>query len=816
MNSAVGRPDAPVLFVMTHPPSEGMQGWLWRVVQQEAGIKKTDVRVIYLLDGPPENTGGRPSKSQLREAEARVSQEFRESTPKVVVPFGPDACRMTFGDVEEGIFDMRGYVVTSEFFGTLEVESYEQVGVYKQANAKLGRAKGDPKYQWVKSPLPGGYIGKSFEGVVIPVFTLDFVRKKQFAVKAAFTEDMRRVNRAAQGKLNLIDKSFSFYNDFTNVRDFWGVVNDNANDLHDAKWGDVIAIDIETHGVDNEVIDCVSFSDGTRTATLKWTQEVLDFMNYIFALPGRYYAIHNSPFDVPRLMASGVHISQDVLDHRLFDTMFAAVILQPDLHKGLGRISTVFMDTNPWKWKNIKHGDAEFYSAKDAYVTVNLALSEMAVMKQLGCWNLFMGEGGHPGPGVMATVPLLTEMHRVGIKTEKAFAKKMFDKLSAELLVHEQQWAELFPGVDPHSNKSVADFLYGKWKMPVQRSQEDGVTVDELALVRLRYFAENRGKNIPKGEPWETDERCTPETFTLLLALRNASKMLSTYVVSVLDGTGRVNPNYLPRAKDSDDDKSKGNTATGRLATTNPNIQNQPKSVRYMYVPDNPDMVFIQADFKSAELYSMAACAKDDRLMADLAGDMHTANAERFNTTRKTAKNVTYAGQYLAGPAKVSEMILAQEHQYVSVAECKHILDGQAEYYFKTAAYKRYLTQLCEAQNYVVNPFGRIRFFHGGQAPAAVDFIPQSVVADVLWCVLKPVSDMAKRYGGRCTTTVHDSILIQVPAQHKEAAAREMLQIMTQKFDCVAPGFYIPVELEAAEAGESWGDVKKYEVEVPA
>lgn len=810
MNTAVGSKDAPILFVMTHPPSDGMEAWMWRVVQQEAKIRKTDVRIIYLLDGPPENSGGRPSKSQLRNSHERVAREFAESSPKVVVPFGPDACRAAFGDVDEGIFDMRGYVVTSKFFGATEIESWEQCGVYKQGNSSRNVSKGDPKYKWVKRSLAGGYLGVDYSGVVIPTFTLDYVRKKQFAVKPAFTEDLRRVCRAASGALKVVDDGFKFYNTFITTRGYENKSDGAPISLHDVVWGDLIAVDIETHGIDNEVIDCVSFSDGVTTASLKWTSEVLLFMNELFSLPGRMYAIHNSPFDVPRLMASGVNISQDVLDNRMFDSMFAAVVIQPDLHKGLGRISTVFVDTYPWKWKSIKHGDAEFYSAKDSYVTAHLALSEIAVMKKLGCWNLFMGQGDYPGPGVMATIPLLTEMHRVGIKTDPGFAKTMFDKLSSELLAHEQQWAEAFPGVDPHSNKSVADFLYGTWKLPVQRTQEDGVTVDELALVRLRIYVDMHKGGDEKTGPWKDDDRCTPDVFTLLLKLRNASKILSTYVMPIMSSNQWVHPSYLPRAKDSDESGGKGNTATGRLATSNPNIQNQPKAVRYLYLPDNEDMVFIQADFKSAELYSMAHMARDERLLADLAGDMHTANAERFNTTRSTAKNVTYAGQYLAGASKVSEMILAQEHQYVPAAECAKILNGQAEYYHKTAAYKRYLTQLCETQKYIINPFGRIRFFHSGQAPAAVDYIPQSIVADVLWCVLKPVSDMAKRYGGRCTTTVHDSILIQVPKRHKEAAAKEMLEIMTKKFECVSPDFFIPVELEAAGAGEAWGHVKKY------
>lgn len=810
MNHAVGKKDAPILFVMTHPPSKGMEAWLWKVVQQEAKIKKTDVRTIYLLDAPPENSGGRPSKSQLRAAYQRVTQEFAESSPKVVVPFGPDACRSTFGNVEEGIFDMRGYVVTNKFFGPMEVETWEQYGVYKQGNSTRGIAKGDPKYKWVKRTVHGGHLGPSFEGVVIPVFTLDYVRKQQFAVKPAFTEDLRRVARAATGTLNLLDEGFVFYKDLLTLRDATGFSFPASTSLDKVEFGDIISVDIETHGIDNEVIDCVSFSDGKTTASIKWDANALGMMNKLFSLPGRTFVIHNSPFDVPRLMASGVNISQDVLDHRLFDSMFAAVVIQPDLHKGLGRISTVFVDTYPWKWGNIKHGDEVFYSAKDAYVTVHLAQSEMQVMKKLGCWDLFMGQNNHPGPGVMATIPVLTDMHRTGIKTDPVFAKQMFDKLSSELLEHEQKWAATFPGVDPHSNKSVSDFLYGDWKLPIQRTAEDGVTVDELALVRLRIFVEMHKGGDEKDGPWKNDERCVPDVFNLLLKIRNASKTLSTYVAPIIETNNWIHPSYLPRAKDSDDKGGKGNTATGRLATTGPNIQNQPKAVRYLYLPDNDDMVFIQADFKSAELYSMAHMANDERLIEDLAGDMHTANAERFNTTRSTAKNVTYAGQYLAGASKVSEMILAQEHQYVPAAECKHILDGQAAYYHKTAAYKRYLTQLCETQKYIINPFGRIRFFHAGQAPAAVDFIPQSIVADVLWCVLKPVADMARRYGGRITTTVHDSILIQVPKEHKEAAAKEMVELMARKFTCVSPEFFLPVEIEAADAGESWGHVKKY------
>ena len=209
----------------------------------------------------------------------------------------------------------------------------------------------------------------------------------------------------------------------------------------------------------------------------------------------------------------------------------------------------------------------------------------------------------------------------------------------------------------------------------------------------------------------------------------------------------------------------------------------------------------------------LAGMAGDEKLLSDLlSGDMHGRNASRFGISREVVKNVTYASMYLASPGKQSEMILEQEHMYVSPGDCLATSDAIWGYYTKTNAYRQLLIELCEKQKYIVNPFGRTRFFHDGRAPAAVDFIPQSVVADILWCVLKQVAEMARRYGGRLVTTVHDSILIVVPTAVRDAAAREMKRIMERPFDCVRKGFYIPVELELGEPGAAWGKLVKTEL----
>jgi DNA polymerase I-like protein with 3'-5' exonuclease and polymerase domains len=157
-------------------------------------------------------------------------------------------------------------------------------------------------------------------------------------------------------------------------------------------------------------------------------------------------------------------------------------------------------------------------------------------------------------------------------------------------------------------------------------------------------------------------------------------------------------------------------------------------------------------------------------------------------------------------------MILEQVHLYVSPAECSRISNAIWGNYTKAQAYKMHLVHLCDTKHKITNPFGRVRHFHDGRATAAVNFIPQSTTADILWCVLKPVAVFARLLGGRMVTTVHDSILICVPMDKVDEAAQGMKTIMERKFDCVCKGWYIPVEIETGAPGASWAKLKPYVV----
>jgi len=799
MANAVGRKDAPLLIVLTCELTEGMQAWFLKLLHTECKIQSTDCRFVYMLDDPPKGASNRPLKTQLQESWSRFQGDIKVSTPEVVLALGADPLYYLTG-IRERLDESRGYIITSKFFRNIEWKVEEQVGVYKTNNKSKGIKVGDPRFGKVTRNYPG-LLG-DFSGIVIPSYDPEFVRLTKFATKPALKEDIIRARRSLERTVEPIELTIWH----TEWSDF----------LRDYEFDGVVSIDIETHGIDNDVIDLVSFSDGVVTASVPWSEETRCRLNYMFSNPNSLFAVHNSPFDIPRLRDSGVVIDQECLDHQIFDTMFAAVTLQPDLRKSLGASVTMYLDATPWKWRTISEADPVFYSAKDALMTCLLAEKEIEVMKNMGLWNLFMGSGQHPGPGVMATIPILSDLARRGIKTDRDHAEWWTGKLERKNLRLHVLWSKKFPGISPRSIKQIQELLYHEWGLPIQKNNENKISTDELALVKLRAYIQSDYALAHDQARWRNDPNCNPRTFDLLLALRDTAKTMGTYVQPVaLNEIKRIFPYYLPVSKDDESSRgkkmdSKGNTSTGRLATFGPNIGNQPKKVRRIYVPDTENDCFIQGDWKAAELHVFARLAGDQRLLEDLfSQDMHSRNAERFNTTRDTAKNIIYASQYLAGASKVNEMILEQEHLYVPVSECKRIMNGLAEYYFKVAAYKRHLADLCETQKYIRNPFGRVRVFNDGRAPAAVDFMAQSTVADCLWCVLKAAADMAERFGGRLITTVYDSILIQVPKEYQDESARELKTIMEQKFDIVTPGFFIPVELELGEPGKSWAELKK-------
>jgi hypothetical protein len=802
----LGDKSASVLAVMPFAPDEGMLIWFYEKMN-ECGIKQNDICLLYILEEPPKLKGNRPSVAQLRTALPRVTKELTDVDPKLVVPCGREALYLTTG-LNESIEDARGYLIKPDLRGTFVQETIEQVGVYKQ-KTKTGKQKGDPKMGIVRRAIPG-LLPSEFKGWVIPSYTLHHIQKSGFGNASAFKADMRRVRRALDGKLKIIDEGFQYYTSLDlRVDGRTGSIYRDPRGEDDYS-GEALAIDIETTGVGNRTIECFSISDGTRTHTLKWTKEHADWLQRQINLATGWLIFHNRPFDVPRLRDAGLVIPEG----KIYDSMYGAVVVQPDLRKGLGCVVPVYCDTYPWKWERLSKADPNLYSALDGFKTARLCLDGLwPTTKQMRMWPLVTGEDFRWGPGIMATIPELSNMTEGGLRINRPFAEEWSNRLSDELLTLHREWAAVYPDVDPASNKQMAQLFYTQWHLPVVRTKKGEITTDELAVVKSQAYIQSDYAQRRDESPWRDDPHCKPEIFDLLLKIRETSKNLNTYCSpALLEEDTYVHPSYLPaskrQSKDADDDQHKGGTSTGRLASSGPNIQNQPKYARNLYVPDHDDWCFIQYDYTRAEMFAMAASANDDVMLEDLREDPYQRIADQVNISRKIAKNVTLAGQYLASAGKVSDMIMKDEHIYVDPLTCKRVLDALRDRWRMRTAYVRWISNTVRQKGYLVNPFGRVRVFPDRRATEAVNFIPQSIVADILWCVLRGVATTARALGGRMTTTVHDSILIQVPQDHVDEAKQQVKSIMERRFDCVAKGFYLGVGIETGEPGASWGSVK--------
>src|SRR5213075_1586485 len=117
------------------------------------------------------------------------------------------------------------------------------------------------------------------------------------------------------------------------------------------------------------------------------------------------------------------------------------------------------------------HSDPRTYAAKDAFNTYWLAWAEIATMKDLGSYNYFMGQGDHPGPGVMATLPVLTDMSRGGIRISKARARALSPRLERRLLAYLKLWKAMFPNINASSSQQLQKLFYKKWGLPVYRNK---------------------------------------------------------------------------------------------------------------------------------------------------------------------------------------------------------------------------------------------------------------------------------------------------------------------------------------------------------
>lgn len=530
------------------------------------------------------------------------------------------------------------------------------------------------------------------------------------------------------------------------------------------------AVSFDIENPDRARISLIGFaSTNGLVASAPWDMGTRARSREILA-EGQYDLVaHNAQYDVMHLDLEGVEVDES----RLRDTMLAAMLLQPDLPKGLGSVAQRYMFLEPWKHR--ADSDMSVYNAMDAEITLKIWLVMKEDLKANGQWDFFVNA---MMPGSM----VLRRMTERGIKVSDETMEIWRETLEQELLDLNGEWSELTNGVNPASPKQLGEYLYEREELPIlERTRTGAPSTSAGTLAKLAA---------------RTDHRA----LQLLLEIRKRSKQLGTYAKDQGVGPdGCVHPQYLPAGKD---DGAFG-TASLRLAARDPNIQNQPPEARFMYVPHLPGWVIGESDFSQIEGRLVAILARDDELILgyDQGTDIHQLNADLWGVPRKKAKNILYAMSYGAGVRKLMQQFEVKQ----SVA--KGWLEAYREAHPRVWEWQQEMIRRAATYGYLQNPFGIRRYFPGLARDdkhvknQATNFMPQSIVAGITWSLLHQMEQVVEDAGGYLLTQVHDSFVWEAPADKAEDVAAVVKNVMEQPWPQL-DNWSCPTDVSV---GETWG-----------
>ena len=558
--------------------------------------------------------------------------------------------------------------------------------------------------------------------------------------------------------LTLPDKKYTLEADESHLRD---LITDNSN----------IAFDVETSMRLEPApgsVTIVGITDALDTAyVFRDIEGMKPMLQQLFSNPGTTKIGHNIMFDIRHMEAQGIKV-----EGPLFDTMIAHHLVLSDVPNDLAFAASLY--TRMPYWKNMMKENLELYNANDVDATYQIYDTLEPEIKSKGLTRVFNTS--------MAVMPVLQAMSDTGIGIDIDLQTRWRVGLERTIQRREKELSTLVNDVlfNWRSPQQLAKLLYDKLKLPRYYSKHKGsVTTNEEALEDLLESSDN-------------------PILMKIMELRHLSKLASTYFSHPESPDGRIHCEYLLHG-----------TATGRLSSRNPNLQNVPKGpARSIYIA-RPGFVFISADYNQIELRIAALLAKEERLLEAFTHgeDVHRVVAsevyhirpsEVTDLQRFRAKFIVYGLGYGRGARS-----LARSYK-LPIVEAERFI---TEYFTKFARIKVWRQQqLTEAtsQGYLVNPFGRRRYFFGQNITTKIyNFTPSSTAADV---ILEATVRLARELPreARLLLHVHDQVVVECPEELKERAAQCLKDVMEAPVD-VLDNYVIPVKVKT---GYTWKEVE--------
>ena len=390
-------------------------------------------------------------------------------------------------------------------------------------------------------------------------------------------------------------------------------------------------------------------------------------------------------------------------------------------------------------------------------------------------------------------VDVLVELERAGVKLDVnrlAEISKRFDERAIEL--ERRVWELAGEEFTIGSPQQLAPILFDKLGLSRKRRGKTGFSTDARVLQAIRHEHEI----VPAIEEW-----------------REVTKLKSTYLDAfpeLVDEDGRLHTTFNQTA-----------TATGRLSSTDPNLQNIPirteqgREIRACFVAE-PGNRLISADYSQVELRLLAHIA-DEPVLKDIfrrGEDVHTATAEAIlggktdPGTRSKAKMVNYGIVY-----GLSAYGLADRLQ-IEREEAQQFIDAYLERFPKVKEFIDRTISTATTEGYVSTLFGRIRRVPELRSRQfqtrslgerlAVNMVIQGTAADIIKVAMVRCRDELRGTGleTRLVLQIHDELLFEGPEAEVEQASEIVRREMAEAFEMDPP-----LEVDVG-AGENWLEAK--------
>lgn len=502
----------------------------------------------------------------------------------------------------------------------------------------------------------------------------------------------------------------------------------------------------------------------------------------------------NIKFDIEVLLRYDIQV-----EGPCFDTMLAHYLLEPEQKHNMDQMAIEYLSYQPVSYKemlgnhsdlrNVPIEELKDYACEDADITFQLYKVLLPLLHEKEAWDLFRNIE-------MPLVQVLVSMEMAGVHIDVNYLKSYSRLLQNRIMEIEKEIYSLAgESFNIASPKQLGVILFEKMKI-----------IENAKLTKTKQYqtGEEVLQKLVSKHP----------IVSLILEYRGLQKLKSTYTDAfqelVNPETGRVHTSF-----------NQAVTATGRLSSSNPNLQNIPvrnnegKEIRKAFVPADDQHLLLAADYSQIELRIMAAMSGDPHMLEafEHGQDIHTSTAAKIygvemeqvtRDMRRNAKTVNFGIIYGMSAFGLSERLgISRKEAADIISQYFEKFSGIKEFMDKQKAFAEangYVETLCKRRRYLPDINSRNATVRGFAERNAVNAPIQGTAADMIKiAMIKVHQELTERKLKSCIVLqVHDELVLDVFKPEMDEVTALVRNAMMN-----ALPLNVPVEVEI-QSGQNW------------